>query len=303
MKVIFCADPLNNKKVDMDYEAEYNAAKELGLETELIGFEDLVCDDNPSAAVRKIKDQKETTFALYRGWMMRPQKYEKLYNALKLKGIELVNTPESYRQCHYLPESYCVIQNYTAKTIWFQIDKYYKSPDEVYEEVEKVFGNASLVIKDYVKSRKHEWEDACFIPDASDRKRVKRVVDKFIELQGDDLNEGIVFREFLKLEFLSRHSKSKMPLTKEFRIFFFYGKPLMLLYYWDEGDYGELMPDITKFTKVAKNIGSRFFTMDIAKLEDGDWSIVELGDAQVSGLPDNADIYEFYKGIKERLKL
>jgi hypothetical protein len=29
--------------------------------------------------------------------------------------------------------------------------------------------------------------------------------------------------------------------------------------------------------------------MDIAKKENGDWIILELGDGQVSGLPDNAD--------------
>jgi hypothetical protein len=41
--------------------------------------------------------------------------------------------------------------------------------------------------------------------------------------------------------------------------------------------------------------------MDIAKVEkNGDWVIIELGDGQVSGLPDNADLYEFYNRLKIR---
>jgi len=72
------------------------------------------------------------------------------------------------------------------------------------------------------------------------------------------------------MEFLTLHLKSKMPLTKEFRIFFLDGEPLQEFYYWE----------------VAKKINSRFFAMDIAKVENGGWTIIELGDGQVSGLPD-----------------
>jgi hypothetical protein len=68
-----------------------------------------------------------------------------------------------------------------------------------------------------------------------------------------------------------------------------------------EGDYGELKADLTQFAEVAKKIDSRFFTMDIAKVENGGWVIIELGDGQVSGLPDNANLREFYNRLKMRL--
>ena len=50
-----------------------------------------------------------------------------------------------------------------------------------------------------------------------------------------------------------------------------------------------------QFTEVAAAVQSRFFTMDMAKRRDGEWMIVELGDAQVAGLPENADVNGFYK--------
>ncbi|HLE30660.1 MAG TPA: ATP-grasp domain-containing protein [Anaerolineales bacterium] len=51
---------------------------------------------------------------------------------------------------------------------------------------------------------------------------------------------------------------------------------------------------------IAKNVQSRFFTMDVARRKDGRWLIVELGDAQVAGLPEKADARDFYKAIMER---
>jgi hypothetical protein len=41
-------------------------------------------------------------------------------------------------------------------------------------ELLRPFGDAPLVLKDYVKSQKHAWDEACFIPSASDRKAFER---------------------------------------------------------------------------------------------------------------------------------
>ena len=89
------------------------------------------------------------------------------------------------------------------------------------------FADSSLVVKDYVKSQKHYWQEACFIPAARDLPAVERVVRKFLELQGDDLNEGLVFREFVPLKVVGTHPKSGMPLAAEFRIFWLLGKPIL----------------------------------------------------------------------------
>ena len=124
------------------------------------------------------------------------------------------------------------------------------------------------------------------------------MVKRFIELQDDDLTEGLVFREFIEFEPLATHSKSGMPMTKEFRIFFFEGKPIYWTKYWEEGDYGITAPPLDDFLVVAQSVKSHFFTMDIAQVRDGKWMIVELGDAQVAGLPENADIGQFYKALQ-----
>jgi hypothetical protein len=160
------------------------------------------------------------------------------------------------------------------------------------------FGHDPIIVKDYVKSRKHEWEEACYIPSAADREAVERVTNRFLELQEDDLNEGLVFRRFVELEQIGTHPESGMPLAKEFRIFFLNNEPVYWTKYWEWGDYGSEGPPINAFLEVGKSVQSRFFTMDIARRKDGSWIIVELGDGQVAGLPDHVDVTEFYKALR-----
>jgi hypothetical protein len=126
------------------------------------------------------------------------------------------------------------------------------------------------------------------------------VVRRFIELQGNGLEGGLVFRQFVPLQSIGRHSQSGMPLTKEFRCFFLDGEVLQLSHYWAEGEYAGEAPLIAEFQSIAATIQSRFFTMDIAQREDGTWIIVELGDGQVAGLPDASLASEFYVTLRDR---
>ncbi|WP_420082992.1 ATP-grasp domain-containing protein [Treponema primitia] len=50
---------------------------------------------------------------------------------------------------------------------------------------------------------------------------------------------------------------------------------------------------------MVKTVQSNFFTMDIARKADGGLTIIELGDGQVSGLPQRADKTDFYGEIKK----
>ncbi len=70
---------------------------------------------------------------------------------------------------------------------------------------------------------------------------------------------------------------------------------------WDEGEYGNTKPELQKFIEIAQRIESNFFTMDIAKKKSGEWIIIELGDGQVAGLPDNSNKLEFYSNLKRTL--
>jgi len=294
MKLIYCSSPINNRIVESDYENEYKYALENGFDVQLINFEELL-NKNTERALKNIPKNDNTELAIFRGWMLKPEYYELLYNGLKNKNIKLINNPDEYINCHFFPYSYEIIKENSPKSIWFEITKEIDF-DEVMEKL-KIFNGKSIIIKDYVKSQKHKWKEACFINSSNDKNEVEKIVNKFIELQGSELNKGLVFREYHELEFIGEHSKSKMPLTKEYRMFFLNGELITKYNYWDEGFYSSELNDLTKFISIASKIKSNFFTMDIAKTVNGEWLIIELGDAQVSGLPDNADLNEFYSKL------
>jgi hypothetical protein len=294
MRVIFCDNGFSSKEVDYLFAEEQQAAKAAGLVTNLVSYEALKKADT-ATALRFVRPNENLELAIYRGWMLKPSEYEILYDGLLEKNLQLINDPTEYKFCHYLPENYETIKECTPKTTFKPLAGRFEIND--FEEQLAVFGSAPIIVKDYVKSQKHYWEEACFIPGASDREKVGAVIRRFVDLQDSDLNEGLVFREFVELEALATHSQSGMPLTKEFRVFVRDGKVISVFKYWDEGDYGETEPVLKRFEALLPKVKSHFFSMDIAKQKNSDWIIVELGDGQVSGLPDNADKFDFYSKL------
>ena len=185
MKFVFCANPFNRRSPDIDYQAEVDAVQKLGFEYFLINYEALVDENDSIKAVHRIANQSDSDLAIYRGWMLKPNNYKQLFDALADKGIYLINNPAAYTHCHYLPQSYSVIEPYTPKSVWIKTNP--NVPIETIMELLHPFGSRPIIVKDFVKSRKHEWKTACYIPSASDWKSVESVVSRFIELQGNEL--------------------------------------------------------------------------------------------------------------------
>jgi hypothetical protein len=302
MRIVFACDPMRARQVDPAYAAEAAAAAQSGFASSSIDLEALVERGDVQRAVRNVDPSAAgNELGIYRGWMMTPEQYALLYGGLAAKGIQLVNTPAAYRHCHHLPESYALIEGRTPQSVWL-----HGGPEFDINAVMSAlrpFGDRPLVLKDFVKSRKHEWAEACFIPSASDRSTVERVVRRFVELQGESLAGGLVFREFVELEPVGLHPKSGMPLTREHRVFWLDAEPLLSFAYWSDVGQTDEGPPLEQFRGVAARIQSRFFTMDVAKLTRGEWLIVELGDAQVAGLPEEEWAVPLYRKLKERGEL
>lgn len=295
MKVIFCEDPVRARFPDELYSEEYVAAQSLSIPDYVMNYEALARYGDPAKSVKRVPNQETPDIAIYRGWMLRPAQYQDLYRALEAKGLRLINDPDQYLHCHHLPESYGVIEKATPMTTWMPVTGKV-SIDDVMQKL-AIFGSKPVIVKDYVKSQKHYWNEACFIPSASDRDAVQRVISRFLELQGEDLKEGLVFREFIEFDPLGHHSKSGMPLTKEFRFFVLDGAVLYTSEYWEDADYQGVEPPVGEFADILKQVKSRFFTMDVAKRKSGEWMIVELGDAQVAGLPSRMNVQKLYKSL------
>ena len=155
--------------------------------------------------------------------MLRPEVYTHLYAGLLERGWTLINTPEQYVHTHHLPQSFAAIAEVSPRTLWLpaavpaDLDW-----DAVYAAL-KSFRTAPIIVKGYVKSRKHEWNEACYIPDASDPRQAGAVIQTFLTRQGSEFQGGLVLRAFEPFVALTSHSRSGMPLTREYRLFFLNG--------------------------------------------------------------------------------
>ena len=278
---LFCNHPLYTKRVDMDYEAEYQEAV-LHHNCALFSYEDM------EKGTLSLYGKEISGLTIYRGWMMKPKMYRTFYDLLKEKGIILINSPEEYERYHTLPGWYQEFADRTPKSIWEEQGHV----DSILDMSTSLEG--SYIVKDYVKSRKHEWYDACYIPDITDREKASKVIHTFVKRQADALVGGIVLRKFEKLKQIGFHEKSKMPISEEYRVFVYAGKVLIADNYWNNDlkvDFSE--EELVWINEIAQKVRSNFVTVDLARREDGTLMIMELGDGQVSGLQEISE-KEFY---------
>ena len=294
MVILFCSEPFEPRQVDSCFEAEAQAARRAGFEVALCNYERLVRGESPFG-LRGVH-LHQSAWTLYRGWMLSPNDYDRLATASRERGMRFVQDARAYRAGHHLPESYAALEGHTARTVW--VAAHHDGLEERVREVLSGFGSTPVVVKDYVKSEKHHWEEACYIPDASDLARAMEVTRRFLELRGDALEGGLVYREFLELRSAGHHAVSGMPQYEEYRVFLYDGDVLAVTPYWDgqSAAHVDEVP-LAWCKRLASKVPSRFLAMDVARRSDGEWVVMELGDGQVSGLPDAMDVQRFYDDL------
>lgn len=294
MDIVFAAHPFSPRAPEPAFEAEAQAAREAGHTLWFVDFEALFERSDVARATRWISTDAERP-ALYRGWMLSGEHYGRLFDALAAKGLRLLNDRAAYEFCHYLPNWYSAFEDATPQSVWLAGESW---SDDALRAALATFGGAAVIVKDFVKSQKHYWHEACFIPDASDFDHARRVIERFCELQRGAFNRGLVLRRFERLRAAGRHPVSGMPLSEEVRGFFMRGAPLLVLPYWGQpAPDGALdLPD--NLLARAAGVPSAFFTLDVARREDGSYLIVELGDGQVAGLPERVSPGVLFAGLR-----
>lgn len=283
LKILFPCSPLNSKEVDSNFENEYNISKTLGIESFFFDH-DLFVDEG-RLKFSGLKEEKSEV--ILRGWMLKPSQYEKLFNVLKDKDYYLMNSPESYVNCHYLKNSYKFIEKHTAKTLFS--DKFDK---ETLGAMFDQFDNG-IILKDYVKSEKGV-PGLFIIPKETTHEQLEQVVARFIEARGKLFNEGVSFRDFIEL-------KKYAGEVNEWRVFVFMGKVVAVEQNSNiDTHLNKIEKPSDEFIRMVThqlNLISFFYTIDLAEKVDGNWMVVETGDGQVSGLAPNQNPIGLYNSF------
>jgi hypothetical protein len=130
-------------------------------------------------------------------------------------GYQPLTTPEQYAQAHYLPNAYRLLQGDTPESVWIE-GKDVAGAWEKYKQ----FGQPAAIVKDYVKSAKPRWKEACFIPTGTERPRFDEILKAFLETRGNLFEKGIVFRRFHEFVKLADDIRGQ-PVHEEYRLLSF----------------------------------------------------------------------------------
>jgi hypothetical protein len=137
----------------------------------------------------------------------------------------------------------------------------------------------------------------------------QEAIQVFCRLSSDGFlcDQSIYIRQFVPLNKLANGLQG-LPISEEYRFFIYNGKTMSSAFYWSE--YSEFLLETQGLYLDPKNVPQdwlnevidivspniKFFVLDVAKTANGDWIVVELNDAQCSGLSDN-DPEVLYKNL------
>lgn len=294
--VLFPSNPLHPTAADSAFEDEARHAAAAGFDIGLIDLEVFLGGD---VKLRRVPEGPGEV--IYRGWLLELDAYRRMSEVVAARGRQLITDAAAYQHCYHLPEWYEAIggAEHTPRSIWIPGSTF--DLDAVVDRVREAFGSGPSILKDYVKSRKHEWFDACFIPAADDEANVRRVVGNFLRLQEEHLVGGLVFREFVDLRRIGLHPKSRLPLVNEHRFFVLDGRPFYSAPYWADGDYSGERPSAEVIAPILGHVRSRFYAADVAEREGGGWMLVELNDGGSAGIPEGGSAEAFYRDLHARV--
>lgn len=242
MRLIYPADTFRPKIADEVYLDEVTTAQAANLPVSIFNFEDF-----QSGAFRPRPAIQSGETVLYRGWMLTPADYTRLFEAIVAAGGNLVTDVAAYTLCHHLPHWYPLLTDFTAETMSFA------ETDNIAAAL-TARGWEGCFLKDYVKSLSTDGgsviHDFTAIPD---------VIAKMRKYRGQ-IEGGLCAR---RLE--------EYDTTTEQRYFVWRGQA-----HSDTGTPPQIV------TEAASRVASPFFTVDVALRSDGVLRVIELGDGQVS---------------------
>lgn len=210
--------------------------------------------------------------------------YDELCDDLAENSSVLINSRWSHQYLATIKEWYPTLFGMTPRT--------YLSLEEFKNQVkvDPTLASKSFVLKGETNSKKHNWDTHMFAKTLTDVDQVYR------NLSNDGLvgAQSIIVREFVPLRSFGKGIKG-LPITEEYRFFVLYGKVVGSGYYWSEHpevreEYFLSPNNVDKFflqnviDRVSPHVN--FFVVDIARTESGNWIVVELNEAQMSGLSD-----------------
>jgi hypothetical protein len=252
------------------------AARLLGYRTYPIPA-DIDSFNNYEDAFSHIPSSESLVEAVWVGYIPSLSHYTTVYDHLFRKNVRLVNSPSQHQLAMEFDKFYPLLVDITPKSVVI----------ENVNDVSKHMADFSfpVFVKGLIKSNKALGVKSVM---AEDPQSLRILVESILNLQ--KLSRGkVVIREFVHL----RHSQTDgnmFPISREYRLFVYNNRVFSHSFYWDE--YDDPFPlntqELETITRFAQEVSNRlkvpFISVDVAQLENGNWTVIETADGQFSGL-------------------
>ena len=308
MRIMFPSSIHDSSIIAPEWQQEAAIAQNSGLETVILPTTDFF-----QGYDFEISDPHKLT--LYHGWQLSSQQYENLS-----RKVNLFIDYKAYQQCHYFDLWFPVVESESPKSVSAPFVLAFE-PQKLIALLETNFSpNSSLVIRSLVSSQKNKWHEACFIPEIS---QAPRVAQQFViqqRLLGRE-DSPLIFREFVKIKkFTTEEQKKRYGryLGHEWRVVILSGKVTELFWYWSEYDDCQEWFEKNKSSlsfppkdwldrlaeKIFSATANKWFVLDVAELEDGSWTVIEVGAGNVSAFPNpmknSQQIFNIFSQFKDQ---
>jgi ATP-grasp domain-containing protein len=290
MQLLFPQNPEMRKLPEPIFEAEYDAARAIGFDCRLFDEEALSAGDIDSA-LKRLPTTAECHL-LYRGWILSEELYGRFHHALLERGYSLVSSPNQYAEVTYFPNYYAKIRDCSPAAVWTESADAYAA-----WTMSRTLGDGPFVIKDHIKSAKHHWHDACFVPKGAGREQFEFIAENLKKEQGPTFYRGFVVKQYVPLQ-TRGESPREYPQCEEYRLFF-WNQRLMISSHYHRQSANPV--DWSRFEEIALRFESPFFTMDVAQTEQGDWIVIDMGAGEVCSLPPSLAPETFYQKLAETI--
>lgn len=221
---------------------------------------------------------------------------EALEEEIKARGAQLVHSVNAHDFIADMREWYPLLGDLTPRT-WFD---------------DNVEDNGPFFVKGITNSIKSNWS-SCFASNLEDLARVMHEQSQNALMAA----QPYAIRKFVPLVNYGKDPETGAPLTEEYRVFVFQGQILSSGFYWQSriqeiteycAKNNLAMPDTDSVPQdvvesIANLIGDRadYMVIDIGRTITGEWIVIELNDATMSGLSAN-DPWKLYANLRQAIE-
>ena len=216
------------------------------------------------------------------------ENYENISNTFKDIGYKLINSPQEHLRASELEHWYPLIQQHTPRSVVF----------EQIPTAKQILTHFDFPI--FIKGNRQTAKHQAKLAIANNLSNLETILKAY--QQNSILHwQKLVCREYVSLKKMDYQAQNTVPISFEFRTFWWKGNLVgcgpywghLLHYDWTKSQKNKA---IEVATQACQRLEIPFLVIDLALTDQNDWIIIECNDGQESGYA-GVDVAQMWRNI------